>query len=43
MAGFSAWEIELLHPRLSLLSQRPLAPTKADFAAAFGAGRKSPW
>ena len=44
MGGFSAWEIELFTPgRASPLLDRPLVPTAAQFAATFGADKRSPW
>ena len=43
MAGFSAWEIEFSAPTAHSLPGRTFCPTKADFAQAFGAGRRCPW
>lgn len=43
MAGFSAWEIEFTSPQQADVINRPLCPTKADFAKLFGADKRCPW
>ena len=43
MGGFSAWEIELFDPGRTKFANRPLVPTRAQFAEAFGAEKRSPW
>lgn len=43
MAGFSAWSIEFARPANNRRIDRPLHPTKADFAELFGAGKRCPW
>ncbi len=43
MGGFSAWEIELFAPGRTKLPNRPLVPTREQFAATFGADKRSPW
>jgi hypothetical protein len=42
MAGFSAWDIDI-RPASRRRVQRPLCPTKHDFARLFGADNRSPW
>lgn len=44
MGGFSAWEIELFAPgRTKRPADRPLVPTREQFATTFGADKRSPW
>jgi hypothetical protein len=43
MAGFSAWTIAFAESGKGRAINRPLHPTKADFARLFGAGKRSPW
>ena len=43
MAGFSAWSIEFARYPNGQAINRPLHPTKADFAGLYGAGKRCPW
>lgn len=43
MGGFSAWEIEFQKPGQMNATSHPLHPTKTDFTALFGPGKRCPW